>query len=256
MAEPVYRTAVTAGHLLLRALDLRVDVVGLEHLPRRGPVLLAANHVSFLDFLLVGLAGRRRGRWVRFLARHDVWQHPVAGPAMTAMRHVPVDRAAPAAAFLRARSALRAGEAVGVFPEAGVSTSFTVRAMMPGAVALAAATGAPVVPVALWGPQRLWTAGLPRDLARHRPVSVRLGVPVVVPPDADPVAGTQALGRTLQRMLDDLQAMPGHQPAPGERPAWHPAHLGGGAPSVSAARASQSLPGSAVSPGAGPLPAR
>ena len=57
---------------------------------------------------------------MRFLARHDVWGNPVARPLMTAMRHVPGGpRAAPAAAYLRARSLLREGEAVGIFPEAG-----------------------------------------------------------------------------------------------------------------------------------------
>ena len=75
----------------------------------RVEVVLVANHVSFLDFLLVGLAARRSDRSVRFLARHDIWTNPVARPLITAMRHVPVDREAPAAAYLRARSLLRDG---------------------------------------------------------------------------------------------------------------------------------------------------
>ena len=75
------------------------------------------------------------------------------------MRHVPVDRDAPAAAYLAARGLVPRGEVVGVFPEAGISQAYDVRAMMPGAVALAAATGAPLVPVAIWGPQRIATAG-------------------------------------------------------------------------------------------------
>jgi 1-acyl-sn-glycerol-3-phosphate acyltransferase len=60
---------------------------------------------------------------VRFLARYDVWANPFARPLMDAMRHVRVDRVAPAAAYLRDRALLREGEAVGIFPEAGVSTS-------------------------------------------------------------------------------------------------------------------------------------
>ena len=63
------------------------------------------------------------------------------------------------------------------------------------------------------------------------------------------VAGTRDLGRTLQRMLDDLQARPEHQPRRETAP-WHPAHLGGHAPSVAQARAVEVLPGTAV-PGAG-----
>ena len=118
--------------------------------PWTAPVLLAANHLSYLDFTLVGLAARRSRRNVRFLARHDTWRGPV-GTAMTAMGHVPVDPAAPAAAYLAARRLLRRGEAVGIFPEAGISTSYAVRGLKPGTAALAAETGVPVLPVAIWG---------------------------------------------------------------------------------------------------------
>lgn len=231
-----YRTTIAAGRLAFAALGLRITVEGDQQVPRTGPVVLAANHVSFLDFLLVGLVGTRSRRRVRFLARHDIWDHRLAGPFMAAMRHVPVDPEAPAAAYLRARSLLREGEAVGVFPEAGVSTSYTVRALMPGAVALAAETGAPIVPVALWGPQRIATAHRPVDLRRGRPVTVSVGRPYDVPRGADLVQATRHLGDTLQGMLDGLQARPEHQPRPGERAPWHPAHLGGAAPTVEQAR--------------------
>ena len=70
---------------------------------------------------------------------------------MDRMQHVPVDREAPAAAYLQARRLLREGEAVGAFPEAGVSWTHTVRSLMPGVASLARETGAPVVPVAIWG---------------------------------------------------------------------------------------------------------
>jgi 1-acyl-sn-glycerol-3-phosphate acyltransferase len=167
---------------------------------------------------------------------------------MEAMRHVPVDRAAPAAAYLRARSLLLEGEAVGIFPEAGVSTSFTVRSLMPGAVALARETGAPLVPMAVWGPQRILTAQLPVDLHRGRPVSLLVGEPVSVPPDRDVRAGTEELGARLQALLDALQRRPVHQPRPGEAAPWHPAHLGGSAPDAAHARTLESVPTSALVP--------
>ena len=244
--EIVYPTVIAAARLLFRALDLRITVEGDEHVPLDGPVVLASNHVSFLDFTLVGLAARRARRNVRFLARHDVWDNPVAGPVMRAMRHVPVDRTAPAAAYLRARALLRQGEAVGVFPEAGVSTSYSVRAMMPGAVALAAATGAPLVPVALWGPQRLLTAHRPKDLTRGRPVSLLVGRPWQVGSSADVRGTTALLGAHLQQMLDVLQVREVHRPRPGEFAPWHPAHLGGQAPTRDEAELSEGLPASAV----------
>jgi 1-acyl-sn-glycerol-3-phosphate acyltransferase len=241
-----YRTTIRAARLAFAALDLRITVEGDDRVPADGPVLLAANHVSFLDFMLVGLAARRSGRYVRFLARHDIWQHRVAGPFMDAMRHVPVDTAAPAAAYLRARTLLRDGEAVAVFPEAGVSTSFTVRALMPGAVALAAETGAPILPVALWGPQRVATAHRRADLRRGRPVSILVGEPYDVPPGSEPREATRRLGTTLQGMLDELQSRPEHRPRAGQRAPWHPAHLGGHAPTPEDAARYERVPRSAV----------
>jgi 1-acyl-sn-glycerol-3-phosphate acyltransferase len=248
-----YRTVIGAARGVFRALDLRIDVEGDEHVPRTGPVVVASNHVSFLDFMLVGLAARGSRRDVRFLARHELFAHPVAGPFLRSMRHVPVDRAAPAAAYLRSRTLLRRGEAVGIFPEAGVSTSFTVRSLMPGPVALARELGVPIVPMAIWGPQRILTAHRPVDLHRGRPVSLLVGPPLYVDPSTDLRRGTELLGRTVQALLDDLQARPVHQPRPGEPAPWHPAHLGGGAPSVDEARAEESVPRSAVPPSWRPL---
>ena len=250
--EIVYPTVVGAARILFRALDLRLSVEGDEHVPVTGPVILAANHVSFLDFLLVGLAARRSRRPVRFLARYDVWDRPGVGALMRSMRHVPVDRAAPAAAYLRARNLLRQGEAVGIFPEAGVSTSYTVRAVMPGAVALAQQTGAPVVPMAIWGPQRILTAGRRPDLTRGRPVSLLVGEPMWFPEAGGREStrtGTAALGGRLQVLLDELQGRDEHRPRSGEVAGWHPAHLGGSAPEPTAVRSSESVPRSAVPPG-------
>ena len=246
--ELVYPAVTGIARGVFRGLDLRITLEGDEHVPRSGPVVVASTHVSFLDFLLVGLAARGSRRRVRFLARHDVWHHPVARPLMTAMRHVPVDRAAPAAAYLRARQLLRQGEAVGIFPEAGISTSYTVRGLMPGGVALARETGAPVLPLAIWGPQRILTAGRPVDLTRGRPVSLQVGAPLSVGPGDEIGPRVSQLGDTLQRMLDGLQSRPEHRPRAGEVAAWHPAHLGGQAPRPEDARLAESVPVSSVSP--------
>jgi 1-acyl-sn-glycerol-3-phosphate acyltransferase len=248
--EIIYSAASLGGRGLIRALGLQVHVEGAETIPAVGPVIVVSNHVSYLDFLLVALAARPRR--VRFLARYDVWGNPLVGVVMDRMRHVPVDRAAPAGAYLRARSLLREGEAVGIFPEAGVSTSYTVRALMPGAMALARDTGAVVVPVAVWGSQRVLTAHRPLDLTRGRPVSLLVGEPMRVGSGGDPRAHTALLGRRLQGLLEELQGRPLHRPGPGEPAPWHPAHLGGQAPTPEVARRSESVPGRAVPPSWGP----
>ncbi|MGI8523702.1 MAG: lysophospholipid acyltransferase family protein [Nocardioides sp.] len=251
----VYPPVIGAARLLFRALGLRIEVEGADRMPPAGPVVLASNHVSFLDFTLVGLAAQPR--YVRFLTRHDVFANPFAGPFMRAMRHIPVDREAPAAAYLTARRMLREGEVVGIFPEAGISQAYDVRSLMPGAVALAAETGAPLVPLTIWGPQRIATSRRPTDLTRGRPVSISVGEPLHLARGADVRAETVALGRLLQGMLTELQTQERHRPAPGEDAPWHPRHLGGTAPTRIEAAPTESSPLSALrwydEPQAGPV---
>ena len=243
----VYAWVVRVGRWVFRLLGLRVRLDGLERVPPTGPAVLAANHVSFLDFLLLGLVGEERdGRRVRFLARHDLWAVPPVGWLMDRMGHIPVDRDAPAHAYLLAREALRRGELVGIFPEAGVSRSFTVRALMPGAAALARDTGAPLLPVVLWGGQRQWTAGIRPQLRRGVPVTVAVG-PAFARTD-DLRRTTEQLGRVLQSMLDDAQREPRHTGPQAAGAPWHPAHLGGTAPTVARAAVEQDVPRSAVEP--------
>jgi 1-acyl-sn-glycerol-3-phosphate acyltransferase len=252
--EPWYDLTVLLGRGLFRALDLRLDATGLEHLPASGPALVAGNHVGYLDFMTIAAAGRRRGRNVRFLTRHDVWHVPVARRAMTGMRHVPVDREAPAAAYLHARRLLRAGEVVALFPEAGISHTFTVRSLMAGAAALAAETGAPLLPTAQWGTQRVWTVGRRPQWQRHVRVDLAVAPPLPVDPQQAPRAVTERLGHVLTGMVEELQQRPHHRPAPAAPAWWYPAHLGGAAPDRAAARTLDKVPASAVVPSWGPLP--
>lgn len=251
-----YRFANGLGRVLMRALDVRVHVEGAENVPTSGPVILACNHVAYPDFVFIEKGAIERGRYVRFMTRYDAW---IPGPVawfLTWMQHIPVDRAAPAAAFLRARRLLRAGEAVGIFPEAGISYSYTIRGLMRGTAALARETGAPVVPVAIWGPQRIYSVGVPADpppdLSRGRRVDVRFGTPFQVGVDEDLAEVTTALGHRLHEMLTELQQMPEHRPRPGERATWYPLHLGGHAPDLATAARYDNLPRHAIAPTWGP----
>lgn len=229
-AERWYGATVAVGRLLFRALDLRLSVEGIEHLPAEGPVVLASNHIGYLDFMTLAAAGRDRGRDVRFLCRHDVWHQRAARRPMTGMRHVPVDRAAPAAAYLGTRALLRQGEAVGVFPEAGISHSFLVRSLMPGAAALALETGAPLVPVAQWGTQRLWTVKRKPEWQRHLPVDLVVEEPLSPVEGEGPRELTARLGARLAAMVGELWERPHHRPPPDADAWWWPRHLGGVAP--------------------------
>ncbi len=255
MLDPVYRIVNGLGRAALWGLGLDVRWSGLQHLPATGPVVLAATHVGYPDFVLIERAAVERNRYVRFMTRHDVWEVPFVGRFMDGMRHIPVNRQVPAHAYLRARRLLEQGEAIAGFPEAGISYSFTVRPLMSGLVALARATGAPLVPVAVWGTQRLFSVGDPEpplDLTRRRRVDLAFGAPMYVATHDDLTERTHELGHALTDLLEGLQQLPHHRPRPGEVATWYPAHLGGHAPTRERARELDVVPFNAVMPGWGP----
>ncbi len=254
--EPYYALVNLLGRGVLAALGVDVRSHGAENIPTAGPVLLAATHVSYPDFVMIEKVAVTRGRYVRFMTRYDAWV-PVVSHFLDRMRHVPVDRRAPAGAFLEARRLLLEGEAVCSFPEAGISHSFTVRALMRGTAALARDTQVPVVPVALWGCQRIASVGDPHpwpSLTRGRVVDVSFGTPMHAAPDADLTAWTAQLGERLTAMLEELQRLPHHRPRPGEYAPWYPAHLGGQAPDVQRGAELDELPLRAQAPSWGPSP--
>ncbi|MGH3356176.1 MAG: lysophospholipid acyltransferase family protein [Nocardioidaceae bacterium] len=235
--ELVYPPVVGACRLMFRALDLKITVTGAEHVPSTGGAVLASNHVSYLDFIFCGLAGVERRRLTRFMAKQEVFSHRVSGPLMRGMHHIPVDRQAGSGSFREAMRALKAGEVVGVFPEATISRSFTVKEVKSGAARLAMATGTPLVPVALWGGQRLFTKDIPRDFrTRGRSVTIAVGEPMHPERRADAAAVTVDLRDRMQALLDEVQRNHPDQPVPGEDAPWHPRHLGGSAPTRERAR--------------------
>jgi 1-acyl-sn-glycerol-3-phosphate acyltransferase len=234
----LYTTIAAGFRLGWRALALDVSTVGHDHIPREGPVVLASNHVGYLDFCFIALAPPQPRRQVRFLARRDIWDRRVVGWAMTAMGQIPVDvHGDPAAALAEAERELRRGEVIGLHPEGTISPSFVPRPGRTGAVRLARATQAPIVPVAVWGSQRLLTKWRPASLTRHVAVTVRYGAPY------HPTSGTAEEATTdLRKRITDLlaQSQAAYPQRPGPEPGddwWLPAHLGGSAPTPQEAEA-------------------
>src|SRR6202000_1828401 len=99
---------------------------------------------------------------------------------MRGMHHIPVDRAAGAGAFRAAVTALQQGELIGVFPEQTISSSFELRPIKSGAARLALEAGVPLLPVVVWGGQRVWTARRRPVWRRHVPVTLSVGAPLPV----------------------------------------------------------------------------
>jgi len=241
VADPVYRPVITTAFSVFRALDLDITVHGHELLPRTGGAVLATSHWGYLDFALAGAATWMYGRrYVRFLAKQEIWTHPLAGPLMRGMHHIPVDRAAGDGAFQHAVKALRAGELVGLHPEGTVSLSFTTETLRSGAARMAAEADVPVVPMVIWGSQRVLTKGRRRDLraARHVPIDIWVGESLRPTPADDPQAATAQLRLAMSGLAERAAERYADRPSPTDPPAWWmPAHLGGGAPTPEEAEA-------------------
>ncbi|AEB46893.1 lysophospholipid acyltransferase family protein [Micromonospora maris] len=238
MPELVYPPVIAAAKTMFRVLDLRLTVQGSHHVPRTGGAVMASNHVSYLDFIFCGLGALESRRLVRFMAKESVFRHRVSGPLMRGMRHIPVDRGAGAESYAAALAALRAGEVVGVFPEATISRSFTVKELKSGATRMACEAAVPVLPVALWGTQRLWTKGRPRTLTRrHTPITILVGEPLHPAAYPDANAMSAELKTRLQDLVDRAQREYSDQPADDADRWWLPAHLGGTAPTPEEAAA-------------------
>jgi 1-acyl-sn-glycerol-3-phosphate acyltransferase len=238
MSEIVYPPVIAAAKVLFRALDIRFRVDGAAHIPTSGGAVLASNHVGYLDFIFCGWGAHQSGRLVRFMAKKSVFDHRISGPLMRGMHHIPVDRDAGLASYRQALAALKDGEVVGVFPEATISRSFTIKDMKTGAARMAAAASVPIIPMALWGSQRLWTKGRPRTLTRrHVPISIAIGEPLE-PTARDKGEVVMAeLRRRMASLLDTVQREYPDKPAGPDDRWWLPAHLGGTAPTPEEAAA-------------------
>jgi 1-acyl-sn-glycerol-3-phosphate acyltransferase len=230
MADLVYPPVITAVRGFWKYLGLKLDFNGVEHLPDRnhGGAIIAINHISYLDFALAGTAALPMKRYVRFMAKKEIFNNKFAGPLMRGMHHISVDRSNGSASFVQALRALRDGEIIGIFPEGTISVSFEIKELKTGVVRLAQGAGVPVIPTIVWGSQRIWTKKVKRDLRRRGvPISVTFGEPIYFEKSGDVEAGEELLRSTMVKMLHEVQDRypDSHQ---GQR--WAPLRLGGTAP--------------------------
>lgn len=221
----VYAGLEYAARGIMAAQGLDPSFSGIEFIPRIGGAVLAMNHISYVDFICAGLAARRRGRYVRFMAKRQLFDNAVTGPIMRACGHISVDRAEGTPSYEKAVAAVRGGELVGVYPEATISRSLELKAFKSGAARMAIEANVPIIPVAIWGTQRIWTKGHPKRLGRtNTPISLLVGDPIQ---PYEPVSTlTECLRRTMQQLLTSIQQDYHHEPGAH----WVPARLGGSAP--------------------------
>jgi putative phosphoserine phosphatase/1-acylglycerol-3-phosphate O-acyltransferase len=188
----------------------RFDIAGTERIPKSGAAIVVANHRSYFDTAAIGMTVLGTGRPIRFLGKKEVFEAPVVGPLASAMGGIRVDRGSGSATPLReAERALAAGDLVALMPQGtiprGLEFFEPVLKGRHGAARLAAATGAPVIPIGTWGTELVWprSARLPNVTNVRNPpmVTVRVGTPVSGLTGQDEAADTERIMEAIMALL-------------------------------------------------------
>ncbi len=194
---------------MLRAI-WRPRVTGLENVPATGPVILASNHLSVVDSIVIPVVTRRP---VYFMAKNDYFRRPLMRAVMLGLNQIPVDRSGGRASLMALDAALpvlRAGRVLGIFPEGTRSSDGRLYRGRPGVAKLALDADATVVPVGLLGTEEIQPIGsrLPRIGPR---VEVRIGAPL----DLSKWDGTPVDSRVLREiaatLMNEIQKLTGQE---------------------------------------------
>lgn len=201
--EPWYRAAELA---LVPPMQLWFNwrLEGLEKIPAEGPVIVAGNHLSYVDPLAHGYFVVKAGRRPRFLAKQELFDARFVGTVLRGARQISVERGTGDRSPLEdARRAVERGEVVVIYPEGTTTTThedFSPGRGKTGAVRLAIATGVPILPVATWGGQFVWRRSGRQSLTFGRPMWVVAGEPF---DPTERLDGEPDAGR-LRTLTDDL----------------------------------------------------
>jgi len=207
------------AHLTLRpsiAFWFNWRFEGMEHIPREGPVLVACNHISYFDPLAHAYMMVKAGRHARFLAKRELYGNWFLRRVLEGAHQIPVDRGsgsmAPVASAVKA---LRAGEAVIVYPEGTVTRNPDSTPMQgrTGIARLTLSSQVPVIPIAVWGSQHVWQRDGARSIKFGRPIWVKAGpatdFSVFVGQQEDPAVlrqVTDTIMDELTRLVVDLRS--------------------------------------------------
>jgi putative phosphoserine phosphatase/1-acylglycerol-3-phosphate O-acyltransferase len=189
---------------------VRFDIDGVGHIPDDGPAIVVGNHRSYFDPIALGMALAKKGRPVRFLGKKEVFDAPIVGQLARAMGGIRVVRGTGSDEPLaEAAAALEMGEIVALMPQGtiprGPAFFDPVLKGRWGAARLVAMTGAPVIPVGLWGTEQVWPRSerLPNVLALAHPptVTIRVGPPVTGLQGKTPEADTKKIMSAITKLL-------------------------------------------------------
>lgn len=208
--------------------------VGSRRIPPTGGAVIAINHTSYLDFTYMGMSAIKTDkRHVRFMGKIELRNNLILRWLMWGCRVILVDRSAGRDAYIAAVRELKAGEVVGIYPEATISRSYELKEFKSGMARMALEAGVPIVPAIVWGSQRIAPKGHPNDLSRSK-TPVAVGVGASIPPEGDVETLTATVHAAMQDLLEEVKAAYGEHPAGAH---WVPARMGGGAPTLEEATA-------------------
>ncbi|MEX2274856.1 MAG: lysophospholipid acyltransferase family protein [Actinomycetota bacterium] len=182
-------------------LLFRLRFLGAERIPENGPAILAANHVSMLDGPTLCIAPYSRGRIVRSLVAAEFFDVAVIGWCLRRLRQIPIRRGrSDTGALDEAIATIRAGAIAGIFPEGSVNPDPDhLQRVHTGVARIALASGAPVIPVGIWGTQWRWSksGGIRSSLLRH-PLTFAFGEPLSADGDPDDLESVAAFTRRVE----------------------------------------------------------
>ena len=212
--EPHRALSTAARPELMRFV--RFDIDAIEHIPRTGPAIVAANHRSYFDPLAIAVALAKQGRVGRFLAKQEIFDAPIVGSIARAFGAIPVDRGSgDATPLIAAARALDAGEIVVILPQGtiprGEAFFDTKLVGRRGVAVLARMSGAPVVPMGVWGTEAVWPrrARVPAvwNVLDPPTVRVRAGKPIKLR-SANDDAAVRTVMRAIERLLPAAAGRP------------------------------------------------
>lgn len=213
--EPLYRLAQSVVIPPLKFwFNWRFE--GVENIPRGGALLVAGNHISYLDWYSDGYMLVKAGHRPRFLAKSELWRNRVLGWVLRGVGQIPVERGTGSPAPLQAaRKVLDSGGAVVMYPEGKITKDPDYLPMegKTGVARLAFQTGLPVLPMATWGSHKIWQRGVGLSLKFGRPIMVKAGPSVDLsrwadtPDDPEALrAGTDAVMAAIRELVEDLRS--------------------------------------------------
>lgn len=207
--EPAFRIAKALG-LPPFKLWFNWRFEDLDRVPERGPVLLAANHISYLDPVAHAYFLAERGRRARFLAKSELFDIPVFGTALRNAKQIPVRRGGGDGSPLeQAERAIGDGEAVVVYPEGTVTKDprYLPMRARSGVVRLSLASGIPITPLAIWGAQHVWQKSGRGSLKFGRPIWVKAGEPIDLSAFREQADDGDVLRKLTDEVMEQLRTL-------------------------------------------------